>query len=387
MKKPFLLLLTALVFNALALVPVATEAATKKRAHAVVGNKKKLVAKKATKTKRVASNRKSVSSKRVQVTLKGQRSAKHGQRHAKKSTRSVDKSLHSRASSKRRPQYQAVRSTVATQNINQQLMRESSSALMADDPKGLALQSSAVLVQDQRTGEILYEKNAQAILPIASITKLMMAMVALDIKPDLQEPLTIGYEDVDRLKGTHSRLVVGASLTREEMLRLALMSSENRAASALSRHYPGGQPAFIAAMNAKARALGLTDTRFFDPTGLTPLNVSSPRDLVKMVDAAHHYPLIREFTTTAEDQVFVAGRPQQFHNTNALVKNADWQIGLSKTGYISEAGRCLVMQAWINSKPTIIVLLDSIGKMTRVGDANRIKRWVETSTLPRLPTS
>ena len=387
MKKPFLLLLTALVFNALALVPVATEAATKKRAHAVVDNKKKLVAKKATKTKRVASNRKSVSSKRVQVTLKGQRSAKHGQRYAKKSNRSVDKSLHSRASSKHRPQYQAVRSTVATQNINQQLMGESSSALMADGPKGLALQSSAVLVQDQRTGEILYEKNAQAILPIASITKLMMAMVALDIKPDLQEPLTIGYEDIDRLKGTHSRLGVGASLTREEMLRLALMSSENRAASALSRHYPGGQPAFIAAMNAKARALGLTDTRFFDPTGLTPLNVSSPRDLVKMVDAAHHYPLIREFTTTAEDQVFVAGRPQQFHNTNALVKNADWQIGLSKTGYISEAGRCLVMQAWINSKPTIIVLLDSIGKMTRVGDANRIKRWVETSTLPRLPTS
>lgn len=387
MKKPFLLLLTALVFNALALVPVATEAATKKRAHAVVDNKKKLVAKKATKTKRVASNRKSVSSKRVQVTLKGQRSAKHGQRYAKKSSRSVDKLLYSRASSKHRPQYQAVRSTVATQNINQQLMGESSSALMADGPKGLALQSSAVLVQDQRTGEILYEKNAQAILPIASITKLMMAMVALDIKPDLQEPLTIDYEDVDRLKGTHSRLGVGVSLTREEMLRLALMSSENRAASALSRHYPGGQPAFIAAMNAKARALGLTNTRFFDPTGLTPSNVSSPRDLVKMVDAAHHYPLIREFTTTAENQVFVAGRPQQFHNTNALVKNADWQIGLSKTGYISEAGRCLVMQAWINSKPTIIVLLDSIGKMTRVGDANRIKRWVETSTLPRLPTS
>lgn len=376
MKKPFLLLLTALVFNALALVPVATEAATKKRAHAAVDNKK-LVAKKT--TKRVASNRKSVSSKRVQVTLKGQRSAK-------KSSRSVDKSLYSRASSKHRPQYQAVSSTAATQNISQQLMHESSSALV-DSPKGPALQSSAVLVQDQRTGEILYEKNAQAILPIASITKLMMAMVALDIKPDLQEPLTIDDEDVDRRKGTHSRLGVGVSLTREEMLRLALMSSENRAASALSRHYPGGQPAFIAAMNAKARTLGLTNTRFFDPTGLTPSNVSSPRDLAKMVDAAHHYPLIREFTTTAENEVFVAGRPQQFHNTNALVKNADWQIGLSKTGYINEAGRCLVMQAWINSKPTIIVLLDSIGKMTRVGDANRIKRWVEMSALPRLPTS
>lgn len=253
--------------------------------------------------------------------------------------------------------------------------------------RGLALQSSAVLVQDQQTGEVLYEKNAQAVLPIASITKLMTAMVALDAQPDLHEMLAISTEDVDTLKGTHSRLTVGTTLSREEMLRLALMSSENRAASALSRHYAGGQPAFVAAMNAKARALGLTDTRFFDPTGLTPANVSSPRDLAKMVDAAHRYPLIREFTTTVEDEVNVAGRTQQFHNTNALVKNSAWQIGLSKTGYISEAGRCLVMQAWINSKPTIIVLLDSVGKMTRVGDANRIKHWVEASNSQRLPTS
>jgi D-alanyl-D-alanine endopeptidase (penicillin-binding protein 7) len=253
--------------------------------------------------------------------------------------------------------------------------------------RGLALQSSAVLVQDQQTGEVLYEKNAQAVLPIASITKLMTAMVALDARPDLHEMLSIGTEDIDTLKGTHSRLTVGTALSREEMLRLALMSSENRAASALSRHYTGGQPAFVAAMNTKARALGLTDTRFFDPTGLTPANVSSPRDLAKMVDAAHHYPLIREFTTTVEDQVTVAGRTQQFHNTNALVKSSAWQIGLSKTGYISEAGRCLVMQAWINSKPTIIVLLDSVGKMTRVGDANRIKRWVEADNFQRLPTS
>jgi len=257
------------------------------------------------------------------------------------------------------------------------------------DSQGLALASSAALVQDQATGAVLYEKNANAVLPIASITKLMTAMVALDANPDLKEILTIDQDDVDTLKGTHSRLSVGTQLSREEMLRLALMSSENRAASALSRHYPGGQKAFVAAMNVKAKTLGLNDTHFFDPTGLTALNVSSPRDLAKMVSAAHQYPLIREFTTTVEEEVNVAGRPQQFHNTNALVKSPAWQIGLSKTGYISEAGRCLVMQAWINSKPTIIVLLDSVGKMTRVGDANRIKRWVEANAQApqRLPTS
>lgn len=260
---------------------------------------------------------------------------------------------------------------------------------VAIDPQVLALASSAVLVQDQTTGAVLYEKNANAVLPIASITKLMTAMVALDANPDLKETLTIGMEDVDLLKGTHSRLGVGAKLSREEMLRLALMSSENRAASALSRNYPGGKNAFVAAMNVKAKTLGLNDTRFFDPTGLTALNVSSSHDLAKMVSAAHQYPLIREFTTTVEEEVNVAGRSQQFHNTNALVKSPAWQIGLSKTGYINEAGRCLVMQAWINSKPTIIVLLASVGKMTRVGDANRIKRWVEANaqTLQRLPTS
>jgi D-alanyl-D-alanine endopeptidase (penicillin-binding protein 7) len=254
-----------------------------------------------------------------------------------------------------------------------------------DDAQHLALQSSAVLVQDQATGAILFEKNPNAVLPIASITKLMTAMVVLDARPDLKETLTIGDEDVDTLKGTHSRLRVGTQLTREELLRLALMSSENRAAASLSRYYPGGRPAFVAAMNAKARALGLKDTHFEDPTGLTAANVSSPRDLAKMVDAAHQYPLIREFTTTAEDEVTIAGRPQQFRNTNTLVRNSNssWDIGLSKTGYISEAGKCLVMQAWINSKPVIIVLLDSLGKMTRIGDANRIKRWIETASLPR----
>lgn len=239
------------------------------------------------------------------------------------------------------------------------------------------LASSAVAVIDQTSGDVLYEKNANAIVPIASITKLMTAMVALDAQPSLSEMLTIGEADVDTLKGTHSRLAVGTHLTREEMLRLALMSSENRAASALSRHYPGGREAFVAAMNRKAHELGLTDTRFLDPTGLTAENVSSARDLVKMVDAAHQYPLIREFSTSEEYQVAVKGRPQMFHNTNALVRNDSWNIGLSKTGYISEAGKCLVMQVWLNNKPTIIVLLDSWGKLTRIGDAQRIKRWIE----------
>ncbi|MCF8197492.1 MAG: D-alanyl-D-alanine endopeptidase [Sulfuritalea sp.] len=250
-----------------------------------------------------------------------------------------------------------------------------------DDAQHLAVRSSAALVLDQATGKVLFEKNPGAVLPIASITKLMTAMVVLDAKPDLREVLKIGTDDIDTLKGTRSKLRVGTQLEREEMLRLALMSSENRAASALSRHYPGGRDAFVAAMNAKAESLHLVDTRFEDPTGLTAANVSSPRDLAKMVDAAHQYPLIREFSTATEGEVSIAGRSRHFHNTNTLVNNRNWEIGLSKTGYISEAGKCLVMQAWLNNKPTIIVLLDSWGRMTRIGDANRIKHWMESAAL------
>jgi D-alanyl-D-alanine endopeptidase (penicillin-binding protein 7) len=243
----------------------------------------------------------------------------------------------------------------------------------------LDLKSSVALVMDQDTNEVLVAKNPDAVLPIASITKLMTAMVALDAKPNLHETLSIGEDDVDALKGTRSRLAVGTKLSREDMLRLALMSSENRAASALSRHYPGGSAAFIEAMNRKARELGLSDTRFFDPTGLNSSNVSSARDLCKMVAAAADYPLIRDFSTMAEYTVTISGRPREFHNTNALVRSPDWDIAVSKTGYISEAGRCLVMQARLNDKPVIIVLLDSLGKFTRIGDANRIKRWMESA--------
>lgn len=249
-------------------------------------------------------------------------------------------------------------------------------------PGQLAVQSSSVLVVGQDGGDPLYEKNASQVVPIASITKVMTAMVVLDSVPDLQAPITITEEDVDTLRGSRSRLHVGAVLSRETALLLALMSSENRAANALGRHYPGGMPAFLAAMNRKAVSLGMKNTRFADPTGLTSNNVSTAYDLARMVAAAHQYPLIREFSTTSDSRVEVSGRALEYRNTNQLVKSSTWEIGLSKTGYIHEAGKCLVMQARVADKPVVIVLLDSAGKFTRIGDANRIKRWIESAATP-----
>jgi D-alanyl-D-alanine endopeptidase (penicillin-binding protein 7) len=196
--------------------------------------------------------------------------------------------------------------------------------------------------------------------------------------------LVIGEADIDTLKGTGSRLSMGTRLKREELLLLALMSSENRAASALGRNYPGGEAAFVQAMNIKARLIGLTDTHFSDSTGLNPANVSSPRDLVRMVSAASTFPLIREFSTTSERFVEIRGRTHRFGNTNSLVRNSDWEIGVSKTGYIREAGRCLVMQAWLHKEPVIIILMDSEGRYTRTADAVRIKKWLESAGMQRL---
>lgn len=254
---------------------------------------------------------------------------------------------------------------------------------VSDDPAHLAIQSSAALVLDQTTGKALVEKQPDAVLPIASISKLMTAMVVLDAGLDLNEIISISHDDIDDLKGTRSRLPVGTTMTRETAMLLALMSSENRAANALGRHYPGGLPAFVAAMNRKARSLGMFDSRFEEPTGLSSNNVSTAHDLARMVTAAARYSEIRMFSTTAEAKVELNGRIQNFGNTNALVRSENWQIGVSKTGYISEAGRCLVMQAWVADKPVVIVLLDSQGKMTRVGDANRIKRWMESASLTK----
>ncbi|MDQ5879531.1 MAG: hypothetical protein QG638_2267 [Pseudomonadota bacterium] len=243
----------------------------------------------------------------------------------------------------------------------------------------LAVASGAAFVVEQGGGDPIYQKNAEAVVPIASITKLMSAMVVLDSVPSLQAPITVSDDDIDYLRGSRSRLNPGAELSREDALLISLMSSENRATHALARHYPGGMSAFIAAMNRKAAELGMFNTRFEDPTGLSSNNVSTAKDLALMVAAAHRYPLIREFSTTGDAKIEVSGRLMEYRNTNALVKSNAWDIGLSKTGFIHEAGKCLVMQARVADKPVVIVLLDSAGKMTRIGDANRIKRWMETT--------
>ncbi len=254
--------------------------------------------------------------------------------------------------------------------------RDDSAHANADSP---GLKSTAALVVDLTDGHTIYGKNTQTVTPIASITKLMTAMVVLDAGLPLEETVYIDAADLDIVKHTYSRLGIGTGLPRSDMLRLALMSSENRAAASLGRAYPGGAEAFIAAMNRKAVELGMWNTRFVDPTGLSSENVSTADDLVKMVKGAYQYPLIREFTTTSAHEVgTVAGRNLQYRNSNGLVRSSTWEIGLSKTGYISEAGRCLVMQARIAARPVIIVLLDSWGRQTRIGDANRIKKWMES---------
>jgi D-alanyl-D-alanine endopeptidase (penicillin-binding protein 7) len=245
--------------------------------------------------------------------------------------------------------------------------------------KAVYLRSSSALVLDADTGEVVIDKNADAVTPIASITKLMTAIVVLDRGLDLEQRVVLSRDDVDSLKGTRSRLRPGNVMTRGELLLIALMASENRAAAALGRTYPGGMEAFVTAMNAKTAALDMKDSHFVDATGLSPHNVSSARDLVKLVRAAHEYPLIREYSTTDRATVRVSNRLLSFHNTNGLVRAHRWEVGLSKTGYISEAGRCLVMRVRLASKDLIVVLLDSWGRQSRIGDANRIKKWVETN--------
>lgn len=261
----------------------------------------------------------------------------------------------------------------------------------------LDLKSAAALVVDQKSGEALYAKNVEVATPIASITKLMTAMVTLDAGLPLDEEIVIGNEDMDRLKGTGSRLALGTRLTREELLHLALIASENRAAAALSRAYPGGRAAFVAAMNRKAAEIGMKHAHFADGTGLDSANRATASDLVKMVDAAYHYPLIRQISSSGTYDVTMPGRQMvrvkengkvrrvarnvvrhvAFNNTNSLTRSQEWDIGVSKTGYINEAGRCLVMQASIAERKVIIVLLDSWGKWSRIGDAQRIKKWLE----------
>ncbi len=241
----------------------------------------------------------------------------------------------------------------------------------------LSLRSSVALVIDQDTQEVLFNKNGQAVLPIASLTKLMTGMVISQAQLPMDEMITITQDDVDTEKGSSSRLRVGSSLSRGELLLLALMSSENRAAHALGRTYPGGMGAFVAQMNVRAHALGMKDTRYVEPTGLSSRNQSSAQDLALLVNAASADALLRELSTSSGHQVVLGRQTLQYNNTNRLVSHPDWDIGLQKTGYISEAGQCLVMQARVAGRKLIMVFLDSAGKLSRLGDAERVRRWLE----------
>lgn len=244
----------------------------------------------------------------------------------------------------------------------------------------LDLNSSVALVIDQETNEVLFSKNDAAVLPIASLTKLMTGLVIADANLDMNEPITITQDDVDTHKGSSSRLAVGSTLSRGEMMHLALMSSENRAANALGRTYPGGLSEFVRLMNMKAKQLGMTDTRYVEPTGLSSLNQSSARDLATLVSVAHDRPILRSLSTSPGYEVELGRRTLHYNNSNRLIKNPAWDIGLQKTGYISEAGRCLVMQAKVAGRQLIMVFLDSTGKLSRLQDAERVRRWVEVQT-------
>lgn len=256
----------------------------------------------------------------------------------------------------------------------------SQAALAAPNPAKLQIKSGSALVMDINTGKTLYQKNPAQVRPIASLTKLMTALVVLDARQNLNQTLTIDQNDRDNLKHTYSRVRMGTKVTRRDALHLALMSSENRMASALARHYPGGRSAFIRAMNNKARQLGMRNSRFYDSTGLSTRNVSTARDLAKLITAAYRQPLIRQFTqdTNKEMRFSTPAYSLMFNNTNPLVKNPDWDVRLSKTGYTDEAGRCLLMRAKPDRQELAIVLLNSVGKRTPIGDANRIRKWLKS---------
>jgi serine-type D-Ala-D-Ala endopeptidase (penicillin-binding protein 7) len=278
----------------------------------------------------------------------------------------------------------AFASSVSQANISRHHHHHTVRTYQGDEPN---LRSASVLVLDATHSSILYSRKADVSAPIASITKLMTALVVADAKLPLDEPIQLSTEDRIIGKGASSRLTLGTTLTRGELMHLALMSSENRAAHALGRNYPGGLPAFVAAMNAKAKALGMSSSHFVDPAGLSSENVASAEDLSKLVMAASQNPTIREYSTDPGYEVSIGRRWVAFHNTNALVSNPNWNIIVQKTGYITEAGRCLVMQAVIQGRTVVMVLLNSVGKNTRVADAIRIRRWMEAKVSVAEPRS
>jgi len=259
----------------------------------------------------------------------------------------------------------------------------------AAKPTVQELASGSALLVDLKTNEVLYSSNPDMVVPIASVTKLMTAMVVLDAKLPLDQALPVTIRDAKEMQGVFSRVRIGSEISRREMLLLTLMSSENRAAASLAHHYPGGYSAFIQAMNAKARALGMTRTHYVEPTGLSERNVSSANDLVKLIRASRQYALIQQFSTTGEKTVAFR-KPNYtlgFRNTNALVRKNNWDIQLSKTGFTNAAGHCLVMSTTMKQRPVAFVVLDAFGKYTHMADANRLKKWLETGTVTPVPAA
>ncbi|MDH4584855.1 D-alanyl-D-alanine endopeptidase [Pseudomonas sp. BN415] len=260
-------------------------------------------------------------------------------------------------------------------------------SLPARDPAKLQLSSRSAALVDLNSGKVLYARNPTRVMPIASVTKLMVAVVVLESRQPLDEVLTVTIRDNREMRGVYSRVRLGSQLSRRELLHIALMSSENRATSTLAHHYPGGYRAFIAAMNTKARALGMTSTRYVEPTGLSPLNVSTANDLVVLLKETRKFPLMTQLSTTESKTVtFVKPRYSLgFRNTNGLVRKPNWSIQLTKTGFTNDAGHCLVMLTRMNQRPVAMVLLDAYGRYTHMADATRMRRWLETGSSGKVP--
>ncbi|WP_252374258.1 serine hydrolase [Hydrogenophaga sp. 2FB] len=375
--RKILLLVAAASWVALSMAPVHAQAATKAK---TTKSAKKTVTAKAAPKRTVTASRKAqpamakASSRKTVAVASKQKGRVKVQMAAGKST-----SLH-KVAVQRKP---SATRAVMREAVAPRLSEGSRLGLRGmDDP--LELNSTVALVIDQETNEVLFSKNDAAVLPIASLTKLMTGLVVAEAHLNMQEMITITQDDVDTFKGSSSRLAVGTTLSRGELMHLALMSSENRAAHALGRTYPGGLSEFVRLMNRKAVELGMRDTRYVEPTGLSSSNQSSARDLATLVSVAYQMPILRDLSTSPSYEVDLGRRTLHYNNSNGLIKNPSWDIGLQKTGYISEAGRCLVMQAKVAGRQLIMVFLDATGKLGRMQDAERVRRWVEVQTDARL---
>ena len=321
-----------------------------------------------------------------QATAKAQnnkKSAEKSIRPRKEQSRQIASARKNQASKSSGLKRQTLKATLNVKNLkatpNTRSIRASFGQMagLHATSDALGLHSSVALVVDQDTQEVLYSKNDHVVLPIASLTKLMTGLVIAEANLPMDERIRITQADVDTEKGSSSRLAVGTELSRGDLMHLSLMSSENRAAHALGRTFPGGMELFISRMNQRARSLGMTDTRYVEPTGLSSQNQSSANDLAVLAAKAYNEPMLRELSTSQGREVAVGSRTLQYNNTNGLIKNPQWDIGLQKTGYISEAGRCLVMQAQVAGRKLIMVFLDSTGKFSRMGDAERVRKWLE----------